>query len=323
MRRALVIGIIALVAMAASAFGRWVYAGQWGHTGSGPGEFNNPSDVGLSPSGNVYTIETGNKRVQYFSSNYQYLGEWAGPFVWPEFVDCADNGNVTVVDYFSGVMLFSPTGSCIATWQFSEFPWDLHEFYGLAVSPHDGYVYTSLHGHTLHPPDNQINRVYIFDASLHEISHFDVPYSWPTIVGPIAYSPTNAWLDLYESNYGVPMKAYYTSGSLLFSWGSYGPAPGSFYGVSDMAIAPNGDLYIVEGCDRFQWFTATGSFLGYYAASGSGDGEFRYPQGIGLSPSGDTVYIADTDNDRIQYFHWENDTNITPASLGKIKALFR
>jgi DNA-binding beta-propeller fold protein YncE len=42
-------------------------------------------------------------------------------------------------------------------------------------------------------------------------------------------------------------------------------------------------------------------FLGKWGSKGSGDGEFNYPLGVAVAPNGD-VYVADTGNNRAQYF---------------------
>ncbi|NLX49483.1 MAG: hypothetical protein GXY82_06365 [Methanospirillum sp.] len=45
-------------------------------------------------------------------------------------------------------------------------------------------------------------------------------------------------------------------------------------------------------------------FVLKWGISGSGDGEFNYPSGIAVDGAGN-VYVADTDNNRIQVFDAE------------------
>ena len=47
-----------------------------------------------------------------------------------------------------------------------------------------------------------------------------------------------------------------------------------------------------------------------------------YPTDVALNPAGDRLYVVDTLNHRIQYFKWINPA-VAPASLGRVKALFR
>jgi hypothetical protein len=44
----------------------YVYAGEWGSTGCGKGEFRYPGDIAVAPDGTVYVVDYFNHRVQYF-----------------------------------------------------------------------------------------------------------------------------------------------------------------------------------------------------------------------------------------------------------------
>jgi len=55
---------------------------------------------------------------------------------------------------------------------------------------------------------------------------------------------------------------------------------------------------------------------------GVGPGEFWGPWGLDVTADGQTIYVADTDNFRVQYFGW-SDPAVKPTSLGRVKALFR
>ncbi|HUU57043.1 MAG TPA: hypothetical protein VMW93_06865, partial [bacterium] len=62
--------------------------------------------------------------------------------------------------------------------------------------------------------------------------------------------------------------------------------------------------------------------LGKWGSQGSGNGQFYRPYGVAYAPLSGYVYVADTGNDRIQYFKWVNPA-VAPASLGRIRALFK
>ena len=49
---------------------------EWGACGSGPGQFTHPHGIGIGPMGNVYLPETGNNRVQKFTSDGVFLLKW-------------------------------------------------------------------------------------------------------------------------------------------------------------------------------------------------------------------------------------------------------
>jgi RHS repeat-associated protein len=51
------------------------YIGQFGKTGSGPGEFTEPKGIAVDTHGNVWVVDSGNGRVQEFSPKGRYLGQ--------------------------------------------------------------------------------------------------------------------------------------------------------------------------------------------------------------------------------------------------------
>ncbi len=73
---------------------------------------------------------------------------------------------------------------------------------------------------------------------------------------------------------------------------------------------------------RIQYFTRGGSYLGQWGALGTGNGQFQSPSGLCSNVTGSRVYVADSSNQRIQYFN-RNEAAAAPASLGRVKALFR
>ena len=95
---------------------------------------------------------------------------------------------------------------------------------------------------------------------------------------------------------------------------------------NDVAIAPNGDLYVSDGYgnNRIVVFDKTGRFLRTWGKLGGAPGEFSQPHSIALDSKG-RVYVADRNNARIQIFdakgkflaEWKNI--ITPWALAITK----
>ena len=52
--------------------------------------------------------------------------------------------------------------------------------------------------------------------------------------------------------------------------------------------------------EKFE-FTPEGEFVRKWGNYGSDDGKLKFPNGVTVAPSG-SVYVADTDNNRIQKF---------------------
>jgi len=72
---------------------------------------------------------------------------------------------------------------------------------------------------------------------------------------------------------------------------------------TDVATAPNGDVYITDGYgnSRVVKLAKDGSFIRAWGKRGVGEGEFNAPHSVALDKQGN-VYIADRENFRIQIF---------------------
>ena len=80
-------------------------------------------------------------------------------------------------------------------------------------------------------------------------------------------------------------------------------AAGPFNMVTNVALAPDGSLYVSDGYGnaRVHKFAADGTLQFSWGEPGSGPGQFRLPHAIAVDRRG-TVYVADRENSRIQVF---------------------
>ena len=72
---------------------------------------------------------------------------------------------------------------------------------------------------------------------------------------------------------------------------------------TDVAVSPNGDLYVCDGYGnaRVHRFAADGTLIRSWGEPGTGPAQFNLPHGIGISPDG-RVFVTDRENDRIQIY---------------------
>lgn len=126
----------------------------------------------------------------------------------------------------------------------------------------------------------------------------------------------NLWLADAGGANGIGHQVFKFSpdGKVLMSLGTVGVAgnsPGTFNQPTDVAIAPNGDIYVadghrnsappMEGNNRIVRFNKDGQYLGEFGKTGTGPGEFREPHSI-LFDSAGRLFVADRMNNRIQIF---------------------
>ena len=96
------------------------------------------------------------------------------------------------------------------------------------------------------------------------------------------------------------------SGRILMVLGRRG-SPGAdedrFDQPTDIAVAPDGTLFVTDGYgnSRVMKFSRDGKFLTQWGAKGKGPGEFDLPHSVVLDREG-RVYVADRENGRIQVF---------------------
>lgn len=76
-----------------------------------------------------------------------------------------------------------------------------------------------------------------------------------------------------------------------------------FHYPTNLALAPNGDLYITDGYGnaRAHVYSPDGRLKTSWGKPGAGPGEFHVPHGIAIDTAG-TVFVADRENSRVQLF---------------------
>jgi len=92
------------------------------------------------------------------------------------------------------------------------------------------------------------------------------------------------------------------SGSHLFDIGERGAGPGQLNLARDIAIGPDGRLYVVDGGNfRVQIFSADGQYVGSFGSIGVTRGQFSRPKGIDTDPDGN-IYVTDSAFGNFQIF---------------------
>jgi DNA-binding beta-propeller fold protein YncE len=256
---------------------------------SGAAQFNTPEGIVYSePAGIVYLADSGNNRIQAFSPDGDFLFAWGsagsepGQFINPVGLAVDGDANVYVADVVNHrVQVFDLQGRFLRAWgEKGEGPGELRYPTGIAVFE---------------------TNVYVTDNGNHRVQRFDLD---------------GAYLDEWGSLC-----------TLATGEGCVDPAGnGQFRRPFGITVDSDGRVFVVDqGNHRVEVFTAEGEFLakwgGLCALFGTedlpegegcvdpdgagpletGDGQFLFPKGIAISPDG-TVYIADSDNHRIEAF---------------------
>ena len=128
----------------------------------------------------------------------------------------------------------------------------------------------------------------------------------------IAVDPQgNVWVtdEITAEGKGQQVIKFSPSGAVLLALGKAGVAgdgPDTFNAPSDVAIAPNGDIFVADGHGgktnaRIVKFSRDGRFIKAWGQRGTGPGEFDTPHGLAFDSQG-RLFVVDRTQQRIQIF---------------------
>jgi RHS repeat-associated protein len=247
----------------------WKKSSEFGSSGEGNGEFKDPVGVVTGAEENVFVVDSGNGRIEKFSSSGGFLKTFgkkgsgteqfntpAGIATGEEFGEAknlyiADSGNSRIIDLSQKLEEeeISPVTNA-PSWV------------ALESTPSGTYK----------------EKLYATSHAKNEIERFPLEAGGYLIMG---------------SEYEV--------------FGKKGTGNGQFEGAAGIAIATNGTIYVVdEGDDRVEEFNSSDKYTGQFGSKGSGNGQLLAPKGIAIRSNGFTgndIYVADSGNNRIEEFN--------------------
>jgi DNA-binding beta-propeller fold protein YncE len=174
------------------------------------------------------------------------------------------------------------------------------------------------------------DRVFVFNRGAHPVAVFspegELLDTWGEKVIARAHGITIGSDDVVYcvDDLDHTVKAFSITGDLLWTLGTSGQSSDTgattvdyrtirragppFNFPTNLAAAPNGDLYVTDGYGnaRVHRFSADGQLQESWGEPGAGPGQFHVPHGIAVDRRG-IVYVADRENSRIQLFSAEGE----------------
>lgn len=128
---------------------------------------------------------------------------------------------------------------------------------------------------------------------------------------------------------GHTIMKFSPDGELLMRLGKEGVAGDGtdvFNKPSDMLVAPDGSIFVVDGHDaggnnRVMKFDKDGNFLLQWGSTGKEDGEFRDPHALAMDSQG-RLFVGDRGNSRLQIFTQDGEHISTWTQFGRPSGLF-
>ncbi|TLM76531.1 MAG: hypothetical protein FDZ70_06490, partial [Actinobacteria bacterium] len=317
---ALAAGVVASVGPAQALTG-YGYVTGWGTLGSANGQFNGPLGVEVDSAGNVWVADSGNNRLQKFTSldaspAHSYVtkvatvtGATIPTLSGPRDVAFDTAGNLWIADTGHDAML------------------ELNSSLAFVDEIDSGWT----KGDPLLPSGLAYANTALFEADygsgkVQKYTYTPLKYSnaktSPLLTSPwgITFGPggTYCYVSSGATNHNV-VRFTYSGGKLgsartIAGATAAGTADGRFNGPRGVVVYQGRLLVADYGNDRVQAFDATtGAFITKFGTSGSGPGQLDGPVGLAVDAAG-RVYVADSLNNRIQVFFADWVSPVTTAT---------
>ena len=323
-------------------------------------QFYTPIGLALDSNGNLYVSDSSNNRIRKITpppvvtlqiTTYAGTGVWGlrngdalnATFYAPFGIDVAPNGDLYVTDYSNAtIRIIYNNTKTVATYAGNETPGYLDgnissaQFKnprGIALAPNgDLYVADIL--------DRRIRIIYVNGtvatyAGNGSYGRVDGNASNATFSSPVGLALNSKNGDLYVAEIDTDViriiyknktvDTYAGSGAQGFKNGDALNA--QFSNPNDLALAPNGDLYVADHGNRVVRVIYANGTVATYAGNGqagyhNGDAlsaKFRAPFGLALAPNGD-LYVADLQARLIRIIY-ANGTVDRIAGTGETKSV--
>jgi len=175
-----------------------------------------------------------------------------------------------------------------------------------------------------------LDNIFLFDAEGNLLKSFGAGLIvWPH--GIHVDNDGNVWVTdaRGHENRGHQVHKFSADGELLMSLGKAGVAgdgTDEFDQPSDVLVAPNGSIFVVDGHgaagnNRVMKFDSDGDFIKTWGSTGKEDGEFRDPHALAMDSTG-RLFVGDRANNRVQIFTQDGEHLETWSQFGRPSGLF-
>ena len=317
-------GKLLTISTAFAAPPKWLSS--FGSAGIEGEKFSNPEEAAVAPNGNVYVADTGNNRVQEFTS----AGKFVEAFGWgvsngkAEFQNCTSaskceagiagsgagqfNSPDGIAVNAAGTIVYVADGANERVQKFSSEGKYLGKFGGEG-SGEGQFGHKSAWGwegpRSVAVAAN--GHVYVTDSnSVQEFSSGGEEYLKRSLLEGAAPHgvAVSASGDVYVAEEGTSHVQEFaaTLGTPIATWGSEGTGNLQFRCPHGLAAGPGGEVFVADECnDRIQELSSSGEYITQWGTPGTGKEEFSSPSGVAVASNGN-VYVVDKDNDRVQKF---------------------
>ncbi|MGE0083825.1 MAG: PKD domain-containing protein [Desulfococcaceae bacterium] len=265
-----------------------------------PWYFSHPNDVATDSRGYVYVADTENHRVQKFTKDGQFVGQWNiinEPYFFNPPGIATDARDFVYVADGKYIQKYSSDGRFVLKWGLK----NEENFVPMSVETDGtGLVYvTDTANFCFHVFTEDGQNILSYGSNGSGNGQFLEP------LGIAADRNGNVYVTDAQNHCVQKFQTEIQNGILtarfVSRWGTQGKADGQF-DIPVGICTDNEYVYVVDQKnDRVQKFDFNGNFISKWGKEGSGDGEFYAPAGVVADKNG-YVYVAGKSRNRIQKF---------------------
>ncbi|MDC4231006.1 MAG: 6-bladed beta-propeller [Nitrosopumilus sp.] len=289
-------------AQSSFGYGDYEYLSEFGSHGIvKPGYFSHPQFIEVGNDGSIYVSDLGNKRVQKFSSDGQYITDWGksgkqpGEFHYPSGIAVSDDSVFVADRELNRIQKFSLDGEFVIEWG-KKGIYEGQFFFPGGIAVNNEIVYVV---------DTGNQRVQMFSTDGEFLSSFGSSGlgdgQFLTAVGIDIDTDGN----VYVTDKGnSKIEKFDANGEFIESFPFY--APRYIFSPEAITVDPNGDMFIVNSAtDRILHLSQDSNLkLNIFDQIGKYPNSFDYITDITIGINGELL-IVDSTNHTIKSFETE------------------
>jgi DNA-binding beta-propeller fold protein YncE len=275
-----------------------------GSAGKGEGQFQYVEDLAFTNDGRLLLVtDSAHAWVQvYDKASGKFITRFGGKgkndsnLEKPQGISVAPDGRIFIADYTTGyVKIYDQHYTWVKTFS----------GYGSEPGQNIKSVFTDIHEGKYFMPEAGNHRISVWDLQGNFLYKFSEQGSEP---GKLHY-PKAAKFNSKGEMVVADLKndriqVFNPKGELLRVIGKTGSGAGELKAPAGIGFDEDDNIYVGEvGNDRISVFDSSGKFLTSFGKSGRGDdGRFCNVHGVVIDKSTGWIYIADTNNNRVQVY---------------------
>jgi DNA-binding beta-propeller fold protein YncE len=260
-------------------------------------ETDQPSDIAIAPTGDLYLVDGVNNRIVVIGRNRSPKfrgGRGAGEFTRPLGIDISSDGEVFIADTGNHrIQVFDPAGKYVYQFPVKTRPGEKPaDPVDVLASNFKGYLYVS---------DNDNHKIRVFSRNgrfLFEWGRFgELPgeFKYPAMLAVNQFNQVFV-VDVLNTR----VQVFDPSGNFISAIGSWGVLPGSLYRPKGVAVDQNDRVFVSDSyMGLVQVFTSLGRFLGVVCENGKKK-KFTTPVGMAFDSRNRRLHVVEMRANAIQ-----------------------